>query len=221
MPGGGTLRIGLENRSVDRQSPARFPPGNYIVISISDTGTGMDEVTLARAFDPFFTTKQIGSGSGLGLPMVQGFAAQSGGALQIWSKLAEGTTVELWLPQVDGPPRRSPIDLRWCRKTLSLRVFDDYDDVRLMPCFSEAESRGGRDDIDVVRVPANQEVACWPHLVDLRISAEDMNIGDIEAEIDARLITYAERKPISLRVWETGGSELVWNGVGSMRIRRG
>jgi signal transduction histidine kinase len=128
MPGGGTLRIGLENPSVDRQSPARLPPGNYIVISISDTGTGMDEVTLARAFDPFFTTKQIGSGSGLGLPMVQGFAAQSGGAVQIWSKLAEGTTVELWLPQADGSPRRLPLDLRWCRKTLSLRAFDDYDD---------------------------------------------------------------------------------------------
>jgi signal transduction histidine kinase len=68
-----------------------LPPGNYIVISISDTGTGMDEVTLARAFDPFFTTKQIGSGSGLGLPMVQGFAAQSGGAVQIWSKLVVQT----------------------------------------------------------------------------------------------------------------------------------
>jgi signal transduction histidine kinase len=74
------------------------------VISISDTGTGMDEATLARAFDPFFTTKEIGSGSGLGLPMVQGFAAQSGGAVQIRSKLGEGTTVELWLPQADEPP---------------------------------------------------------------------------------------------------------------------
>jgi signal transduction histidine kinase len=104
MPGGGTLRIGLENRSADRQSPARLPPGDYVVISISDTGTGMDEVTLARAFDPFFTTKEIGGGSGLGLPMVQGFAAQSGGAVQIWSKLGEGTTVELWLPQADGLP---------------------------------------------------------------------------------------------------------------------
>jgi hypothetical protein len=62
--------------------------------------------------------------------------------------------------------------------------------MRLMPCFSEAESRGERDDIGVVHVPANQEVACWPHLVDWRISAEDMNIGGIEAEIDARLITY-------------------------------
>jgi signal transduction histidine kinase len=73
-------------------------------VSIKDTGTGMDEATLLRAFDPFFTTKEIGSGSGLGLPMVQGFAAQSGGAVRIRSKSGEGTTVELWLPQADEPP---------------------------------------------------------------------------------------------------------------------
>ena len=64
----------------------------------------MDEVTLARAFEPFFTTKEIGSGSGLGLPMVQGFAAQSGGAVRIQSKVGEGTTVEIWLPRADEPP---------------------------------------------------------------------------------------------------------------------
>ena len=63
----------------------------------------MDETTLAQALEPFFTTKEIGSGSGLGLPMVLGFAAQSGGALQIQSKVGEGTTVEVWLPRADAP----------------------------------------------------------------------------------------------------------------------
>jgi signal transduction histidine kinase len=104
MPAGGSLRIGLENRRADRRSPHQLAPGDYVVISISDTGTGMDEATLTRAFDPFFTTKEIGSGSGLGLPMVQGFAAQSGGAVQIRSRLGGGTTVELWLPRADEPP---------------------------------------------------------------------------------------------------------------------
>jgi signal transduction histidine kinase len=102
MPSGGTLRIGLYPRPAGHGAPAELPPGDYIVISISDTGTGMDEATLARAFDPFFTTKEIGSGSGLGLPMVQGFAAQSGGAVQIRSQLGQGTTVDLWLPAEDG-----------------------------------------------------------------------------------------------------------------------
>jgi signal transduction histidine kinase len=110
MPGGGTLRIRLENRRPPDGSPGELPCGAFVVVSISDTGTGMDEATLARAFDPFFTTKEVGSGSGLGLPMVQGFAAQSGGAVQIRSKLGGGTTVELWLPATDEEPFQSGAD---------------------------------------------------------------------------------------------------------------
>jgi signal transduction histidine kinase len=108
MPNGGTLRIGLHNRGLDSTSPAELAPGGYILISISDTGTGMDEATLAQAFDPFFTTKEVGIGSGLGLPMVEGFAMQSGGAVQIRSRPGEGTTVELWLPQAAEPPSSRP-----------------------------------------------------------------------------------------------------------------
>jgi signal transduction histidine kinase len=69
----------------------------------------MDGETLARAFEPFFTTKGLGAGSGLGLPMVQGFAAQSGGAVQVRSKLGEGTTVELWLPRAEEPGLDNPV----------------------------------------------------------------------------------------------------------------
>jgi len=104
MPVGGTLRISLHNRRADYSSPPGLTAGDYVLVSISDTGTGMDDATLAQAFDPFFTTKEVGSGSGLGLPMVQGFAGQSGGAVQIRSKLGEGTTVELWLSQAVEPP---------------------------------------------------------------------------------------------------------------------
>jgi signal transduction histidine kinase len=104
MPAGGTLRIELHNRRLDSASPAGLTPGGYILVAIGDTGTGMDEATLAQAFDPFFTTKEVGSGSGLGLSMVQGFALQSGGAVQIQSSPGEGTTVELWLPQAARPP---------------------------------------------------------------------------------------------------------------------
>jgi signal transduction histidine kinase len=85
----------------------RHRQGEYVVVSISDTGTGMDEKTLAQAFEPFFTTKEIGSGSGLGLPMVQGFAAQSGGDVRIHSKVGEGTTVEIWLPRANELPSQT------------------------------------------------------------------------------------------------------------------
>ena len=134
MPVGGTLRISLRNGSADRSSPAELPPGDYVIVSISDTGTGMDEATLAQAFDPFFTTKEVGSGSGLGLPMVQGFAGQSGGAMQIRSKLGEGTTVELWLPQALEPPlgtsgeQRSKLAVP--RGTATILLCDDDHDVR-------------------------------------------------------------------------------------------
>jgi signal transduction histidine kinase len=104
MPTGGSLRIALGAQRVVDGRPDELPPGEYVVIQITDTGTGMDEATLSRAFDPFFTTKEVGSGSGLGLPMVQGFAAQSGGVVAIHSKPGEGTIVELWLPKADGPP---------------------------------------------------------------------------------------------------------------------
>jgi signal transduction histidine kinase len=103
MPNGGVLRIGLHNRGVGRDFPPELASGEYVVLSVGDTGIGMDEATLARAFEPFFTTKEIGSGSGLGLPMVQGFAAQSGGAVRMRSTPGGGTTVELWLPRAVDP----------------------------------------------------------------------------------------------------------------------
>ncbi len=128
------MRIGLENRNADSAAAPELRLGRYAVISIADSGTGMDEATLARVFDPFFTTKAAGAGSGLGLPMVQGFAAQSGGAVEIRSRPGSGTTVELWLPQADGPPAST--DGPAARETevpagtADILLCDDDDDVR-------------------------------------------------------------------------------------------
>jgi signal transduction histidine kinase/ActR/RegA family two-component response regulator len=103
MPIGGTLRINVENRHAGREaSPPDLASGDYVTVSVSDTGTGMNQETLARAFEPFFTTKEAGRGSGLGLSIVHGFAAQSGGSLQIASSLGNGTKVDLWLPHGKG-----------------------------------------------------------------------------------------------------------------------
>ena len=85
-------------------SRRQAPTGRYVCLSVADTGTGMDEATLARAVEPFFSTKGIGKGTGLGLSMVHGLASQLGGALTIKSKLGLGTTVELWLPQTEAVP---------------------------------------------------------------------------------------------------------------------
>ena len=102
MGGGGQLRLALDQVEVSPEEAIGLEPGQYIRLSVTDTGMGMDEATLNRAIEPFFTTKGQGEGTGLGLSMVHGLAAQSGGALKIRSKVGKGTTAELWLPAARG-----------------------------------------------------------------------------------------------------------------------
>ncbi len=103
MPGGGTLTIRTANVEGGRADlPPVLTAGDYIVITISDTGSGMSEEVRAKAFDPFFTTKEFGRGSGLGLSQVYGMAQQSGGTATIESQIGEGTTVSLFLPRAAG-----------------------------------------------------------------------------------------------------------------------
>ena len=97
MPLGGRLAV-IAQRMPASAGPPGLKPGDYVCISVRDSGTGMDGLTVRRATEPFFTTKGAGKGTGLGLSMVDGLAAQSGGSMRILSRLGEGTTVELWLP---------------------------------------------------------------------------------------------------------------------------
>ncbi|MBN2973035.1 PAS domain S-box protein [Roseomonas aeriglobus] len=97
MPDGGTLRITAAARRLERKSHD-LRAGDYVMISVADTGVGMDEETMARAIEPFFSTKGIGKGTGLGLSMVHGLAQQLGGALRIFSQPRLGTNIEMWLP---------------------------------------------------------------------------------------------------------------------------
>ncbi|MGI2032169.1 response regulator [Rhizobium panacihumi] len=114
MPEGGKLTIETGNRWLDERAAAQrgLPPGQYISLCVSDTGTGMPADIVERAFDPFFTTKPIGQGTGLGLSMVYGFAGQSGGAARIYSELGKGTMICIYLPRhaVDGETDDLPID---------------------------------------------------------------------------------------------------------------
>lgn len=101
MTNGGTLRISAEEDNIARHERSQLQPGRYVKLSVADTGTGMDELTLARAIEPFFSTKGIGRGTGLGLSMVHGLALQLGGALTINSEPGVGTNVQMWLPATD------------------------------------------------------------------------------------------------------------------------
>ena len=101
MPDGGTLRITADMSGAQLPPSPGLAPGSYLRLSVADTGSGMDEATLARAVEPFFSTKGVGKGTGLGLSMVHGLASQLGGALTIQSRVGVGTHVELWLPVSD------------------------------------------------------------------------------------------------------------------------
>ncbi|MGX7896088.1 PAS domain-containing protein [Tsuneonella sp. HG222] len=95
---GGSLSISARLVTADGEQQPDLNPGDYICLSVADTGTGMDEATLARAVEPFFSTKGIGQGTGLGLSMVHGLAAQMGGSLNITSELGRGTQMDFYLP---------------------------------------------------------------------------------------------------------------------------
>jgi len=106
MPDGGHLLIETSNTALlDRRGapkdwpPQDVPPGDYVALSVVDTGTGMTPEVIARAFDPFFTTKPLGQGTGLGLSMVYGFVQQSGGHVRLRSEVGQGTTVAIYLPR--------------------------------------------------------------------------------------------------------------------------
>ncbi|KQQ19148.1 histidine kinase [Methylobacterium sp. Leaf123] len=132
--GGGTLRISTIVEDVKAGHRTGLRPGPYLCLSVADTGTGMDEATIARAVEPFFSTKGVGKGTGLGLSMVHGLASQLGGALMIQSRPGLGTNVELWLPQsTTGQeavrPATRPSELPATRGTALL--VDDEEVVRI------------------------------------------------------------------------------------------
>ena len=110
MPHGGCVEISARAAEAPAETaPPGLAPGAYLVLTMADSGAGMDAATLARATEPFFTTKGVGRGSGLGLSMVQGLAQQSGGGLRLTSRPGAGTTAEIWLPRAardvaPGPP---------------------------------------------------------------------------------------------------------------------
>ena len=139
MPDGGRITIETANRWMDRDAARAHdvPEGQYLSLSVTDTGTGMTPEVIGKAFDPFFTTKPIGQGTGLGLSMIYGFAKQSGGQVRIYSEIGLGTTVCIYLPRYYGDVREERSENSGGATALTqagetILVVDDEPTVRML-----------------------------------------------------------------------------------------
>jgi CheY-like chemotaxis protein len=133
MPGGGELYLETCNVLLEESTPEDFslPPGKYVKISITDTGTGMDESTQQRVFEPFFTTKEMGRGSGLGLASSYGIIQNHNGTITVLSEKGKGTTFSIFLPSSDKEPipEKKLFDQVLTRGSETILLVDDQEDV--------------------------------------------------------------------------------------------
>jgi CheY-like chemotaxis protein len=136
MNGSGSLTIAADNIVIGAKDDVELAAGEYVVLSVSDTGCGMTNEVKARAFEPFYTTKEPGKGTGLGLSQVYGFSRQCGGTARIESKRGKGTTVRIYLPRAEGEisEHRSLNDLSRASRapdgTAAILIVEDHADVR-------------------------------------------------------------------------------------------
>ena len=139
MPEGGRITIETTNHRFDADEALErgVTPGDWISLCVTDTGTGMDAGTVAKAFDPFFTTKPLGQGTGLGLSMIYGFVRQSGGQIRIDSEIGDGTTICVYLPRHQGAegqeaPVAQPSEVPRVHRGRTVLVVDDEPSVRML-----------------------------------------------------------------------------------------
>jgi CheY-like chemotaxis protein len=145
MPKGGVLTIETANVHLDESYASRHiavQPGPYILLAVSDNGSGMDEGTKARLFEPFFTTKSSGKGTGLGLSTVFGIVKQSGGSVEVYSEPGRGTSVKIYLPRIDqAAPLEAEDKKTLTRGSETILLVEDDEMVRTL--VKETLERGG------------------------------------------------------------------------------
>ncbi len=191
MPNGGSLAVRTQNIDVNETEAASRPPmqpGDYVLLSVTDTGQGMDDATKIHIFEPFFTTKEVGKGTGLGLATVYGVVKQSGGFIWLISSPGNGTTFEIYLPQAsevaakpEGAENRSPVP----RGTETILVVEDEEGVRDLACqflrvkgYTVLEAGGGQDALDMARKHSGTI-----HLLLSDMVMPKMNGGELAASV--------------------------------------
>ena len=169
MPQGGRLTIETANVELDREyarGHVGVQPGNYVMLAVSDTGTGMSEETRARIFEPFFTTKEKGKGTGLGLSTVYGIVQQSGGSIWVYSEPNQGTSFKVYLPRLEAPMKadsEKPAAETGPRGSETVLLVEDEEVVRGLAThiledagYKVLAARGGAEAIQFCTQPAEQ-----------------------------------------------------------------
>ena len=191
MPNGGHLSVQTSRISLNQAEAAKRPPivpGNYVLLSVSDTGHGMDEATKTHIFEPFFTTKEVGKGTGLGLATVYGIVKQSGGFIWVESSPGAGTTFEIYLPQAAGKAATAEQEEKTTpapRGSETVLVVEDEAGVRELACqflrvkgYQVLEAPGGVDALELAR---NHKGTI--HLLLSDMVMPKMNGGDLAARL--------------------------------------
>ena len=191
MPGGGTISVSAVNRTVEHDT-GDVRAGDYIVVSVSDTGAGIPTHLVAKVIEPFFTTKDVGKGTGLGLSTVYGFAKQSGGAFRIESAPGRGTSVHLWLP----------------------RARDDADDV-----WEATESAAGRNADGPTQVLLVEDSANLRELTARTL--QDRGFTVVTAVGGAEAVSAIEREPQRFDLIVTDYAMPLVSGLDVVRFARG
>jgi len=192
MEVGGALTISTENVVLGEPGTAEAPPpGEYVMVSVSDTGSGMTEEVLARAFEPFFTTKEVGKGSGLGLSQVFGLATQSGGGVAIDTEVGRGSTIKVYLPRAGAVPAAQGAKSETAPSAhedhLVVLVVDDDDAVREVTAglladlgYDVVEAGSGGAALELIE--SHDEISA----VVLDFAMPGMNGADLARELRAR-----------------------------------
>jgi len=216
MPQGGTITVSARNERADARNPLDLPAGDYVVLAVRDSGTGIPADLLEQVTEPFFTTKDVGKGTGLGLSMVYGFAHQSGGAIDIVSRIDEGTVVEIWLPraeprardEAEAVPAREP---RAQVSTPPLRILlvDDHEGVREatagmladMGHAVEAAADGAAMLDKLEMAPADYDLIVTDYAMPLLSGADVLNRArEIRSDMPAIIISgYADSRSMTNR----------------------
>jgi signal transduction histidine kinase len=204
MPDGGTITLSARNETVGPGTRAPLAPGDYVCLTVADTGVGMDQATLARATDPFFTTKGVGKGTGLGLSMVDGMAAQSGGSLKRSSRPGSGTTAELWLPCAEGKPATGAAAADPAAASIPYRILLVDDDALVCSSTSSMLADLGHEVREAPSGKAALEILHSGAVVDLVLTDQAMP-GMTGMQLAAQIRTAWPDLPIMLT---TGYAEL-------------